>query len=132
MAAEAAEPGAETEAASADAPQDPAAQPEAPPVQTAPDAETEPDAEAEAVPATPRSPEQLDCEGRGGLWTPAGETGAWLCLSPTRDGGKTCHRKSECEGECLARSMTCAPYSPLFGCNDILDKDGRRMTLCID
>jgi hypothetical protein len=33
---------------------------------------------------------------------------------------------------CLARSGTCAPIMPLFGCNEVLDKQGRRVTLCIE
>ena len=83
-------------------------------------------------PAAPKSPAQLLCEKSGGRWMVAGETGAYICVSPTRDGGKLCRKKSDCQGLCLARSGTCAPFSPLFGCNDVLEKDGRRVTLCID
>ena len=32
----------------------------------------------------------------------------------------------------LARSGTCAPITPMFGCNDILQDDGREVTLCLD
>lgn len=84
------------------------------------------------APETPKAPEQILCEASGGLWSLAGKTGAYICVSPTRDGGKSCRKKTDCEGQCLARSGTCAPYSPLFGCNEVLEKDGRRVTLCID
>jgi hypothetical protein len=46
--------------------------------------------------------------------------------------GKACTRQSQCEGYCLARSGTCAPITPMFGCNDILQDDGREVTLCLD
>jgi hypothetical protein len=88
--------------------------------------------EPAAEPEAPKSAEQVLCETAGGQWAVAGKTGAFICVSPTRDGGKACHKKGDCEGLCLARSGTCAPFSPLFGCNEVLEKDGRRVTLCID
>jgi hypothetical protein len=60
------------------------------------------------------------------------DNGAYLCQKKTRDGGKQCRAKGDCQGECLALSGTCAPVMPLLGCNDILDAQGRRMTLCLD
>lgn len=87
---------------------------------------------ATSEPEAPRSPEQVLCEKRGGQWAVAGITGAYVCVSPTRDGGKVCRKKTDCEGLCLARSGTCAPFTPLYGCNDVLEKDGRQVTLCID
>ena len=104
-----------------------------------PDTLAEPDALAEPTvepvasePEAPKSPAQLLCEKSGGQWAVAGETGAYICVSLTRDGGKLCRKKGDCQGLCLARSGTCAPFTPLFGCNDVLEKDGRRVTLCID
>ena len=85
-----------------------------------------------AVPAKPKSPEEIRCGKKGGSWLGAGETGAQACVKPTRDGGQRCSRQSDCEGLCLARSATCAPVQPLFGCNDILQDNGLRVTLCID
>lgn len=90
-----------------------------------------------AIPSTPepeppKSAEQLLCEKAKGQWLSAGETGANYCASLTRDGGKACHRKGDCQGQCLARSGTCAPITPLYGCNDILEKDGGEVTMCID
>ena len=95
-------------------------------------AEVEPVAgEPEALPA-PSFPEAKACVKRGGLWVHAGKSIAFTCVKLTRDSGKQCRRGSDCQGACLARSMTCAPYDPMFGCNEILQDDGARVTLCID
>ena len=91
-----------------------------------------PDDETPTEPEAPKSPEQLLCEKTGGQWAVAGLSGAYVCVTLTRDGGKVCRKKTDCQGLCLARSGTCAPIMPLFGCNEVLEKDGRRVTLCID
>ena len=62
----------------------------------------------------------------------AGESDAAFRFRQTRDAGKTCRRQTDCETECLARSRTCAPITPLFGCNPVLQADGREVNLCID
>lgn len=120
----------------ADLPEAPAPEAEAAPeADAAPEAEAPPEPEVSIDPVAPEAPKsapQILCEKGGGIWTVAGETGAFLCVSPTRDGGESCRKKTDCEGQCLARSGTCSPYDPLFGCNEVLDKDGRRMTLCLD
>ena len=82
--------------------------------------------------AAPKSAAQLLCEKSLGQWVSAGDTGASYCSSMTRDGGKQCHKKTDCQGQCLARSGTCSPIAPLYGCNDIFEKDGRMVTLCIN
>ncbi len=80
-----------------------------------------------------QTPEALDCIRKGGRYlTVGGGTVTRSCVKPTRDAGDRCERGSQCDGECLARSGTCAPVTPLFGCNEILQDDGRRVTLCID
>ncbi len=88
--------------------------------------------EAAAEPAPPKSPEQRSCEKARGQWAQLGKTGVHVCVKPTRDGGKQCHKETDCQDQCLARSGTCAPITPLLGCNEILDKVGRRSTLCIN
>jgi hypothetical protein len=105
-------------------PETPAATDEAAPVLP------EPTEEVSAPP--PASPEQARCIRSGGTWATAGKSGAKACVTLTRDGGKACTRQSQCEGYCLARSGTCAPITPMFGCNDILQDDGREVTLCLD
>ena len=86
---------------------------------------------APVVPEVPKLPEQLACEKSRGTWATVGQSGPGFCQRRTRDGGKQCSLKTQCEGECLARSGTCSPITPLFGCNEVLDKDGRMMTNCL-
>ena len=83
-------------------------------------------------PARVMSPEELACVKKGGQWAAAGSAGGMSCLHVMRDAGKSCRKKSDCEGDCLARSNTCAPIAPLFGCNEILQDNGAMVTLCID
>ncbi|MGL4321993.1 MAG: hypothetical protein ACRCS3_14135 [Paracoccaceae bacterium] len=78
------------------------------------------------------TPEGIACTRRGGVWSKIGGGEARTCLKRTRDGGKRCDADRDCQGVCLARSGTCAPVDPLFGCNEILQDDGRRMTLCLN
>ena len=81
---------------------------------------------------TVKRQEQVKCEKQGGSWRSAGKSDAKTCIKPTRDNGKQCRKQRDCDSECLARSGTCAPVKPLFGCNEVLQNDGRRVTLCID
>lgn len=74
----------------------------------------------------------IACEKRGGVWERAAAGSAAFCQMPTRDGGKQCRRSTDCEGYCLARSGTCAPVTPLLGCQDILNENGRMLTQCIN
>jgi hypothetical protein len=109
-----------------------AAVPEVPSAEV-PNTEAATPAEAVVVePVVEKSKEQITCEKRGGTWGAAGKSGGKTCIKQTRDGGKECSKQSNCESVCLARSRTCAPVKPLFGCNEILQDDGRRVTLCID
>ncbi|MBP9182184.1 MAG: hypothetical protein KBF78_03555 [Fuscovulum sp.] len=98
-----------------------------------PAADTPPAPEAaEAKPEAQKSAAQQACERKGDVWAKAGKAGVFACVSHTRDGGKRCTAGTQCEGDCLARSGTCAPFTPLFGCNEILQDDGTRTTLCRD
>lgn len=85
---------------------------------------------APPVPEAQKSPAQLACEKRKGVWSKTG-TGLHGCVTFTKDNGKRCTRAGQCESQCLARSGTCAPFAPLFGCNEVLDDIGRRMTQCL-
>jgi hypothetical protein len=89
----------------------------------------------EAAPEVPeklKTPTQIACEKKGGSYARAGGSGSYACVRQTRDGGKRCRKESDCEGLCLARSGSCAPITPLFGCQDILQQDGLRVTQCVD
>ncbi|MGV8987912.1 MAG: hypothetical protein ACOH2H_16690 [Cypionkella sp.] len=83
------------------------------------------------APAPQIPPEQALCEKSGGEWSALGASSGRICVHRTRDAGKSCHRKSDCQGECLAQSGTCSPITPLMGCNDILQANGTRVTLCL-
>ncbi|MBN8633247.1 MAG: hypothetical protein J0L76_20625 [Rhodobacterales bacterium] len=95
-------------------------------------AEPAPKPDMTEVPVTPKSEQQLACEKKKGRWARIGKGNARACVFETRDSGKRCERESQCEGVCLARSGTCAPFKPLYGCNEILQDNGARVTLCLD
>ncbi|MEH6776462.1 MAG: hypothetical protein V7668_21240 [Cereibacter changlensis] len=94
--------------------------------------ETTPEPPAAPVASSPaiKSAGELACERRQGRYVAVG--GARTCVTPTSDGGKQCRGKGDCSGQCLARSNSCAPVAPLLGCNEILQSNGRRVTLCLD
>ncbi len=89
-----------------------------------------PEAPVEAAP--PATPEAIKCIKHGGTWASAGKSGAKACVKRTKDAGKACTKETQCEGYCLARSRSCAPIKPMFGCTEILQADGREVTLCLD
>lgn len=107
-------------------------------VGSTPDPLSEPDPEpdqgavarTEAAPPPP-SPEALACQRRGGTYLRLAGGRLGTCQISTGEGQKSCARGSDCAGDCLARSRTCAPVRPLFGCNEVLDDMGRRMTQCL-
>lgn len=112
--------------------------------QAPPNPEPEPEAAPEpdpvvmdfpALQAPPLPPalarQQSECQRGGGTFT-ARASGLYACVTPTRDAGRSCRSGADCAGLCLARSMTCAPVAPLFGCNEVLDSRGARQTLCVD
>lgn len=102
----------------------------APPTSSAPPA---PAPLASPPPASPAlSPAQQRCEARGGIYAASPAGGAFTCLKRTRDGGKRCDQDRDCQGQCLARSRTCAPLDPLLGCNEVLQDDGYVVNLCLN
>jgi len=114
------------------APAPPPSQAQAPAPEAQAPASEPPPPEVQATPQLPKSAAQVTCEKRKGTWSRVGTSGTMTCVTQLRDSGKQCRRDRDCEGQCLARSRTCAPFSPMFGCNEVLQDDGRRMTLCID
>ena len=107
---------------------------------TAAEPVTDPAPEASAPPEaapTPPNPAlagvQRACAAQGGRLVPVGTGSArMICLNQTRDSGKRCSARGDCEGECLARSNTCAPVRPLFGCHEVLNARGARVTECLE
>lgn len=95
-------------------------------------AEPAPTPDLTDVPVTPKSERQLACEKKKGRWVKVGKGEARACVFQTKDSGKRCERESQCDSVCLARSGTCAPFKPMYGCNEILQDNGARVTLCLD
>ncbi|PJF11180.1 hypothetical protein [Pseudorhodobacter sp. MZDSW-24AT] len=116
----------------------PAAAPAAVPApEASPETAASPPAEAPAAaepvaPVAVKTAAQLACERRGGRWSVAGGGAAAFCQSPTRDAGQSCRAATDCTGYCLAKSGTCAPVTPMLGCHDILNDQGRMLTQCIN
>ena len=76
--------------------------------------------------------EQRACEKDGGNWALAPSKVGFTCYRQTRDASEPCAKDTDCQGLCLARSRTCAPITPFFGCHEILSASGTRQTLCIE
>ncbi len=93
---------------------------------------SDPAQDALAAPVVIKSPAHLACESRGGIWSRTGGGAAAFCQTPARDAGKSCRASTDCTGYCLAQSGTCAPVSPMLGCHDILNDQGRMLTQCIN
>ena len=95
------------------------------------------DHEADGMEAAPEpeapilARQRRDCAAQGGQLQPRG-AGLFVCARNTRDSGQRCSANAECEGLCLARSATCAPFTPLFGCHEVLLAPGVRVTQCLD
>lgn len=99
---------------------------EAPPAPEPPPEAAPPAPEPPAVVALRRS-----CAREGGTLARRGD-GLLTCQRQTRDGGRSCTASRQCEGECLARSGTCAPVTPLYGCHEVLLASGSRVTQCLE
>ncbi len=76
--------------------------------------------------------QQSICEARGGSFGTGPGKSTKVCFITPSDANQPCASKSDCEGLCLARSRTCAPIVPMFGCNEVLLANGRRATVCLD
>lgn len=72
------------------------------------------------------------CVRGGGQLVERGASRALICVQTMPDAGRSCSRATDCRGVCLARSRTCAPVDPLFGCQEVLLSDGRQVTQCLD
>ena len=76
--------------------------------------------------------ERFLCEERGGRFGERPLTGGFVCYERTRDANQQCSTANDCEGLCLARSRSCAPIKPFFGCHEVLTASGAQATLCLD
>ncbi len=80
----------------------------------------------------PVTAREAACLADGGRWGKGGKADLFVCYRITKDGGQRCESKNDCQGFCLARSQTCAPVTPMFGCNEVLGRSGARSTICVD
>jgi len=109
----------------------------APAAAPAPEATPEPAPETptQAAPAIPPAlaAAAAACARTGGRLGPRGAGNAsYACFSTPRDAGKSCSKAGDCSSACLARSLTCAPLQPLFGCHEVLTDRGQRVTQCLE
>ncbi len=74
---------------------------------------------------------QAACVESGGRWGEGGVKGFMVCYRDTGESEKACSTSGDCKGFCLARSRTCAPVTPLFGCNQVLGATGAESEVCI-
>ena len=74
---------------------------------------------------------RIECEADGGRWGPALSGAVFVCYRTTGDAGQSCSGSEDCETHCLARSRTCAPIEPFYGCHEVLSRGGVPATLCI-
>ena len=80
-----------------------------------------PDLEAEA---------RLKCAKDGGRWGAIPGNASSTCFQNAPDAHESCTRESDCASLCLARSRTCAPTVPFFGCHEVLSSSGVPQTRC--
>lgn len=81
-------------------------------------------------PATgPLAAQQQACMADGGDFVRV-DTNRLACVFRTPDAGRACSSAQDCTGACLARSGTCAPLTPLFGCHQIITGAGFPATEC--
>jgi hypothetical protein len=81
------------------------------------------------------------CVSEGGAFQTRGLLQSWGCVRPTKDGGKPCTDKRDCESACLyvggrATNRTelvgqCAKDTNMFGCKTSLE-NGRLVRACVD
>ena len=78
------------------------------------------------------APQRAACEKDGGRWGSVPGRDAFVCYMITRDANQPCKTERDCEGLCLARSRTCAPQTPFFGCHEVISSSGLRQTICTE
>lgn len=74
--------------------------------------------------------EREACEAENGRWGTATSRETFICYKDLPDANQPCSTSRDCAGLCFARSRTCTPVEPLFGCHQILSQDGLMQTVC--
>ena len=76
--------------------------------------------------------EREACERKGGRWGAAPNKASQVCYQTLSDANKSCKSETDCAGLCLARSRTCSPVEPFYGCHEVLSASGLQQTVCVD
>lgn len=93
------------------------------------------------IPSIKNINSKTDCETSGGNWSTGGFDLSGRCFIRTKDAGKACTDKSDCEGGCLAPNGSkegdnvigqCSKSNWVIGCNATVEKGRVTPTLCID
>lgn len=90
----------------------------------------EPPAVTQGKPLSPA--ERAECLASGGSAGRGGLVPDEVCFRPLKDAGKVCTKAADCEGVCLADTKTCSKVTPMFGCYEFLDEQGRQLAICVD
>ena len=69
------------------------------------------------------------CRADGGRWGRTPSAGS-ACFRDAPDANDPCASANDCSVLCLARSRSCAPFSPFFGCHEVLTASGAQATQC--
>lgn len=78
------------------------------------------------------SEQRAACEADGGRWSPAANKTLFVCYRNLPDANQPCRAETDCAGFCLARSRTCSPIEPLYGCHQVLSGAGLPQTVCVE
>ena len=76
--------------------------------------------------------QKVACENKGGRWGAAANKTSFVCYVTLPDANQTCQTGNDCTGFCLARSRTCSPIQPFYGCHEVLSRGGLPQTICIE
>ena len=76
--------------------------------------------------------EREACERRGGRWGTAANRVSFVCYRTLSDANQSCRTERDCQGFCLARSRTCSPVEPFYGCHQVISQSGLLQTVCIE
>ena len=95
--------------------------------------EDSPDAsEPESIFPTNVNAERETCERSGGRWGEVANGIAFVCYRTQPDANQTCETSRDCAGMCLARSRSCSPIKPFYGCHEVISDSGLLQTVCLE
>ncbi len=72
------------------------------------------------------------CERSGGSWGKAANGQSFVCYRNLPDANQICQTSRDCAGICLARSRTCSPVTPFYGCHEVISQAGVTQTVCLE